>query len=216
MPEPQRTRLHRHDVEESWRAASADLTAQLRRLGRAAALTGAGATTLSAAARRVEELTADLDRDLRRGVLLGDFDQGAIAQDGIRSIGDHNVRILPLTMHLDGRSAVARYRPEELSEGSPGLLHGGDAAWLIDCMCGLLIEESSTVSRTASLTLDYRAPTPLDAELTLRATIERREGRKLWVVATIEASGIVTVEARGLFITPRSVSGPAGPDPTDQ
>lgn len=206
MPEPQHARPHRHDVEEPWRAASADLTTQLRRLGRAAALTGADAATISASARRVEELTADLNRDLRRGVLLGDFDQGAIAQDSIRSIGDHNVRVLPLTINVDGRSAVARYRPEELSEGSPGLLHGGDAAWLIDCMCGLLIEESSTVSRTASLTLDYRAPTPLDAELTLRSAIERQDGRKVWVVATIEAEGTVTVEARGLFITPRTTA----------
>ncbi|WP_308161389.1 PaaI family thioesterase [Dietzia psychralcaliphila] len=107
-----------------------------------------------------------------------------------------------MEIRIDGDCAKAHHHPSELAEGAPGLLHGGYAAWLVDCMCGLLVEEKGgSAPRTASLTLNYRAPTPIGSELLLRSAIEQREGRKLWVTATIEAEGVVTVEARGLFIT---------------
>lgn len=202
MAEHRTRRVHRAEVPDSWREASAELTEQIRRLGRLAALTEADEQTLRSTAGQIADLNSRLDGELRAGVLAGDFDQGRTGS--VRSIGAHNVRVIPLEITVAGEQAVARFQPDELSEGAAGLLHGGEAGWLMDCMFGLLIEELGTVSRTASLTLDYRAPTPLDTPLTLRSAVERREGRKLWVAGSIEAHGVTTVEAHGLFIIPRA------------
>lgn len=183
--------------------ASRHLTSRLRQLARVTALTEADAGTLGSVTRRVDDLIAELDGGLREGVLSGDFDQGRVAYAGKRRIGDHNVRVVPMELEFEDGRAVARVVPDELMEGAPGLLHGGEASWFVDCMCGLLIEEEVGAPRTATLTLDYRAPTPIDATLVLRSAIEEKDGRKIWVVASIEADGVVTVEARGLFILPR-------------
>ncbi|GAA4642011.1 PaaI family thioesterase [Gordonia humi] len=209
MPEPayqaareQRTR--RDDLDGSWVSALAELTERIRRLARAAALTEVDGDALRTVSETIAAATAALDERRRSGPLLGDFDQGRISVDNGRRIGATNTLVAPLEIEVDTYGAVARYHPDPLLEGAAGLLHGGTAAWLMDCMCGLLIEELDLTSRTANLTLDYRAPTPIDAELTLRSAIDRREGRKLWLRGSIEAAGRITVEASGLFIMLRS------------
>ena len=60
---------------------------------------------------------------------------------------------------------------------------------------------------TGTLTMRYRRGTPL-GPLHLEARIEREEGRKVFVVATISAAEGVTVDADGVFIEPRSGSAP--------
>lgn len=197
-------RIQRDDLDASWVAASAELTQRIRQLAQAAALTEVDGAALRGVSEILDVTTAVLEERRRSAPLLGDFDQGRIAVDGVRRIGATNPLVAPLELEFHAHGVVARYRPDPLLEGAAGLLHGGTAAWLMDCMFGLLVEELDLVSRTANLTLDYRAPTPIDTELTLRAAIDRREGRKLWLQGSIEAAGRITVEARGLFIALRS------------
>ncbi|OPX05628.1 PaaI family thioesterase [Gordonia sp. i37] len=191
------------DLEESWRSASAELTRAVRAVTRAAALSTAEESVLVDAAAQLDVLTRRLSATPRDSVLVGDFGRRPDDTDGTRRIGDHNAQVIPLTIVAEGDSAFATWIADEVHEGSGGLLHGGTAAWLMDCMCGLLLEEMGTVGRTANLTLDYRAPTPLATELHLRSTIEKRDGRKIWVAGDIRVAGEVTVTARGLFILPR-------------
>ncbi len=54
---------------------------------------------------------------------------------------------------------------------------------------------------TASLTTHYRKPTPLGVPLTVVVTLDRVEGRKLHLSASITANGQVTVEADAVFLT---------------
>ena len=54
---------------------------------------------------------------------------------------------------------------------------------------------------TAYLHIDYRSPTPLHTELTMRAWIHDRVDRKIWVRGTIHDDERLTAECEGLFIS---------------
>lgn len=53
---------------------------------------------------------------------------------------------------------------------------------------------------TASLTLNYRRPAPINEELVLVAKIVAHEGRKTWLQCSLSASNGVCVEAEMLAI----------------
>ena len=87
-------------------------------------------------------------------------------------------------------------------EGPPGLVHGGVSAMLLDHLMGETAANGFTrITFTGTLTMSYRRGTPLGA-LRLEAHIDREEGRKVWVVASIGDSEGPTVEAVGVFIVP--------------
>lgn len=195
------TRIADHDAY--WRAAATELTEQVRAVTRAAAMTAVDEATLRESAVQLREVVNELSRTSRQTVLVGDFGREPRELTGTRRIGDHNALVIPLTVTAAESSAFATWRADEMYEGSGGVLHGGTAAWLMDCMFGLLLEESGTVGRTANLTVDYKAPIPVSRELHLRSTIEQRDGRKIWVAGTIEVDEQVALSAHGLFIIPR-------------
>lgn len=58
---------------------------------------------------------------------------------------------------------------------------------------------------TGTLTMRYRRSTPLGT-VRVEGCIDREEGRKVYVVATISDPEGVTVEADGVFIVPRWAS----------
>ena len=53
---------------------------------------------------------------------------------------------------------------------------------------------------TVQLSLRYRRPTPIGVPLTVAAQLDRIEGRKLHLSATISADGQVTVAADAIFL----------------
>jgi acyl-CoA thioesterase FadM len=55
---------------------------------------------------------------------------------------------------------------------------------------------------TAELTVRYRRATPLGVPLTVRARMDSAEGRRMHASGEILANGVVTAEAKGLFIKP--------------
>ena len=57
------------------------------------------------------------------------------------------------------------------------------------------------ISRTAYLHVDYQKVTPIDEPLVARGRIERIDGRKAFITATMtDADGTVLSEANGLMI----------------
>ena len=57
------------------------------------------------------------------------------------------------------------------------------------------------ISRTAYLYLDYKKVTPIDEPLVSRGRIDRVDGRKAFLTATMtDADGTVLSEASGLMI----------------
>lgn len=113
-----------------------------------------------------------------------------------------------LQSHWDGEETVARFTPERYHSALPGFVNGGLIASLIDCHAtGTAAaaayraegREMGTLPAhrfvTASLHVEYRRPTPLGPELTVRARVGLMKGRKVVVEAWLLASGERTVTA---------------------
>lgn len=98
--------------------------------------------------------------------------------------------------------------------GHPGVVHGGMVATLLDeglarcCFAAL----PHKVGMTAYLNIQYKAPTPADAFVVLRATTTKVEGRKAWVegrLETLPAEGeepVVLATAEALFVSPKGAA----------
>ncbi|MEV0855541.1 PaaI family thioesterase [Nocardia fluminea] len=113
-----------------------------------------------------------------------------------------NITLPPYTVvsgDRDGVTAKVTFRTFHL--GGNNAAHGGHIALAFDDIIGMTAALATTsVTRTASLTLDYRSITPLNRELTVRAWTERIEGRKVYVRATMHDDERLCAEAKGLFI----------------
>ena len=55
-------------------------------------------------------------------------------------------------------------------------------------------------ARTAYLTVNYRAITPVDVELQLTGSIDRSEGRKTWATGRLHDGDRLVADAEGLFV----------------
>ncbi len=101
---------------------------------------------------------------------------------------------------VDEQGLSGRVRFAALFEGVGGVVHGGFVAAVFDHALGSAAL-THAISRTASLTVDYRSPALIERDLELAARVERVEGRKLWVVGRISDGDTTCAEARGLFLS---------------
>lgn len=97
-----------------------------------------------------------------------------------------------------GEESVCRYTPDpKYTGGFPGFLYGGIIASLIDChgagtaSAAKAREDGKPLSRfvTASIKVDYLAPTPINTELEVRGKPVEIKGRKVLVDLTVAAAG---------------------------
>jgi len=116
--------------------------------------------------------------------------------------GKNNDRGHQLKSYWDGDESVARFMPQPHHTAIPGFVYGGLIASLIDChgtgtaAAAAYRTEGRDMGTmpalrfvTASLKVDYLAPTPLGVELELRGTpVEVRE-RKVVVDIVLSANG---------------------------
>jgi acyl-coenzyme A thioesterase PaaI-like protein len=86
-----------------------------------------------------------------------------------------------------------------LYEGPPQHLHGGVAAMLLDVVLSSLVQHHGAHTVTASLTVDFRRPTPLHRPLVITGEIVQEGERKILASGTLVCGGVVTVEAQGVF-----------------
>ena len=117
---------------------------------------------------------------------------------------------LQLKSYWDGDETVARFRPRPSHTAIPGYVYGGLIASLIDChatgsaaaAAGRAHPEQAPFRFvTASLHVDYLRPTPIDAELEIRATIKEVKTKKVVVAASVLARGQLC--ARGEVVAVR-------------
>jgi acyl-coenzyme A thioesterase PaaI-like protein len=108
---------------------------------------------------------------------------------------------------------VGRFSPGGDDSGRPGFLHGGLAATLLDeTMAALSWALHQEHSVTATLSLRYRHPVPVDAgEIRVEAWYPDGRVRRVRKVAgrLLLADGTTAVEANGLFVR---VAADAGDD----
>jgi len=91
-------------------------------------------------------------------------------------------------------------------EGPPGCVHGGYIAAVFDELLGATQSLSGNPGMTANLSVDYRTPTPLHAQLRMRGELTNIDGRKIytkgWLFAREDdGSERLCAEAQGLFVS---------------
>ncbi|MGW1003050.1 PaaI family thioesterase [Streptomyces sp. NPDC002520] len=89
---------------------------------------------------------------------------------------------------------------DHLFEGPENLVHGGVAAMLMDVVLSSLVQFHGIRCVTASLTVDFRRPTPLHRPLTLTGRIDELHERKALASGRVLHAGVPTIEARGVFV----------------
>lgn len=128
---------------------------------------------------------------------------------GCGCLNEHGLKI---KSYWEGDESVCRVFPKEYySGGKKDILYGGLIASLMDChgagtaAAAKAREENIEMKPgamprfvTASLKVDYLAPTPIDRELELRGIVKEIKGRKVIVGITLSADQVVC--ARGEVI----------------
>ena len=118
-----------------------------------------------------------------------------------------------LKSYWEGDETVARFLPDNRFTAIPGYVYGGLVASLIDChgtgsaaaaayrAAGREMgSEPSLRFVTASLKVDYLAPTPQNVELVLRGTIAEVKQRKVVVEITLSAKDKVCAKGHVIAV----------------
>ncbi len=124
--------------------------------------------------------------------------------------GPKNAQGLRIRSFAEGDDAcVAHFRASPHHLAFPGVLNGGICGALLDCHSNWtaawhLMRKSRAEAPPCTVTAEFdvklKRPTPLDAELTLRAKVVESGDDRAVVEATIEAGGKVTATCRGTFV----------------
>ena len=88
-------------------------------------------------------------------------------------------------------------------EGPPGLVHGGYIAACMDEMFGIAVSHSDIKEpcMTGTLKVIYRAPVPLQQEITFKGWVEREEGRKVFAkCSVVDNNNNLCCEGEAIFL----------------
>jgi acyl-coenzyme A thioesterase PaaI-like protein len=187
--------------------------AEMRRLAAAMRLvierlvaTKAPQEELARAASALEDIAAALD-GYPRGHLFEGFAETANAGDPHAHfdhspiIGRANPLAPPLDLAVLDDKVVGRAVFGSAYEGPPGAVHGGYVAAAFDELLGMAQSLGGKPGMTGTLTVRYRRPHPLHAEIHFEAELVRVEGRKIYTVGRSFADGELRAEAEGIFIS---------------
>lgn len=114
-----------------------------------------------------------------------------------------------LKSYWDGEETVCRHTPEaKYTGGYPGYLYGGMIASLMDChgagtaSAVKARQDGGRISRfvTASLKVDFLAPTPIATELEIRGKVAEIKGRKVVVELKVLAAGKVCATGSAVMV----------------
>lgn len=191
-----------------------ELVAQTRRLLRTIRRNRVDATTRSAATRSIAAAADALETKAMDGpfwqtgyVSFDQIDFGNVTSFDIfrfsPAVGSDNPIASPVDLRVEGNTVEGTITIDETKVGPPfDIVHGGIIALIYDDLVGLAAMIGSGGGLTASLTIDYRKPTPAMVPIQVRAWFEEAEGRKLTARGEMRHDGILLNEARGLFVQP--------------
>lgn len=140
--------------------------------------------------------------------------QDQIPNNHCYGCGPENPLGMQIKSHWDGTESVCRYTPRaEQCAGPTQYLYGGTIASLIDCHCigtaiahqyesdGYAIGEGPPIwCVTAKLDVTYRAPTPIDKAVLLRASIVNSGKRKTTLKCLVYSEGAMTAEGEVIAV----------------
>ena len=118
---------------------------------------------------------------------------------GCGRLNEHGLQI---KSYWNGEESICKFRPQPYHLALPGFVYGGLIASLIDCHAiGTAAAAKYGAEKrapgtdpplrfvTASLHIDYLAPTPIDAALELRGRVKEAKERKVIVEVSLSANG---------------------------
>ncbi len=114
--------------------------------------------------------------------------------------GQANPMGVAIHVRREGDEAVADLNLGPAFEGAPRRAHGGVVAAVFDDVMGYVLVLYRVPAFTGRLTVNYRAPVPVGADVSVRAWLAERTGRKLLMRAEMTAGEQVLCDAEGLFI----------------
>jgi hypothetical protein len=117
--------------------------------------------------------------------------------------GRSNALAAPLHLDMDGdrTSGWAVYGPAYA--GKVGDMHGGVVMAAFDDLLGCAQMAGPVSGRTGTLTVRFRAPSPIGQRIDYEAWIERTEGRKAFCAGVARHGDVVLAQAEGIFVAPR-------------
>lgn len=115
--------------------------------------------------------------------------------------GASNPVAAPLKLWTENGRALGTVTFGRSFEGAPGVAHGGFVAAIFDEVLGFAQGFSGKPGMTGTLTITYRAPTPLFTELRIEGSYDGTEGRKIHTSGRLYAGTTLLAEAHGLFIS---------------
>ena len=114
--------------------------------------------------------------------------------------GPENPAGVGMRMERDGERVRGSVELDRRHEGAPGYAHGGAVTTILDDAFGMLLFVLRRPAVTARIEVDFRRPAYIGRPFDVEAWVDRVDGRKLWMVATMRDSGEVVAEARSLFL----------------
>src|SRR5437016_828870 len=105
--------------------------------------------------------------------------------------GRTNPTGVDVSVRYDGDEVVADVVLRRAFEGAPGRAHGGIVAAAFDDVTGFVIGMLHEPAFTGELTVRYLAPVPVDEPLEMRARLDGRERRKLFISGEVRARDAV-------------------------
>jgi acyl-coenzyme A thioesterase PaaI-like protein len=127
--------------------------------------------------------------------------------------GNANPTSVDLDVDYDGDEVVAHIVLRQAFEGAPGRAHGGIVAAAFDDVTGFVIGKLREPSFTGELTVRYLAPVPVGEPLEVRARLDGRERRKLFISAEARHDGEVVATCRAIYVTVDPTRFAGFPDP---
>lgn len=190
------------------RAIYQPLTDSVRQLIDATIRTEADEQTIEAVRNSIDHAVKVLRANQREGAFgVRRTTSGESLAWGNVVVGERNPMAPPLSIHRDESGVVsADFILGAAYEGPPAHVHGGVSALILDHVLGEAASPDRQPRFTGSITIRYLRPTPLGL-LHAEASIRRTQGVKTFCTGHIADSQGVTVEAEGVFITPRALRG---------
>lgn len=183
------------------------LADQLRHVIARLVATSAPEASLRYAADALERLAAEFD-DYPQGTTYEGFAEAANAGGDQRAFFDHSPLIgqanplaPPIHIRVEADRIDGRVTFGAAYEGPPGCVHGGYLAAAFDEVLGAAQSLAGRPGMTGTLTVRYRAPTPLHEPLRFEGEVAGVEGRKIFTVGRCYAGEALTAEAEGTFIS---------------
>ena len=200
--------------EERERAA-----ASLRALSHAFAAHDPEDGSLASLAETVDELILAVSqspiRD-RLALMRSAPDESVLGGSGFedRAVGGNsNPTSVEFEIRFKDEEVIADFALRRAFEGAPGRAHGGIVAAAFDDVTGFVIGRLQEPAFTGELTVRYLAAVPVDQALEIRARLDGRERRKLFISAELHCGNEIVATCRAIYVTVDLSRFAGAPDP---